>query len=167
MNIVAYEFIIWRPVLHNGKFSHNVIRREVLPAPSEEAHPAVRLKGREETIVTENLTVIAEPEYVKSVRKGQLVMREEFVADPQVPTTLVKEQQDCGSVENNGKDFISAINSVIDEASQQTMPTRAARLTAFGILTFLDGSEENFLGTDKWRVCTTDGQIVKFNHHDL
>ena len=95
MNIVAYEFIIWRPILHNRKFSHNTVRREVLQAQPNGELPDIVLEGKEESVIHASLTIVAEPEYIKSVRKGQLVMREEFVADPQVPPD---EEEECSSI---------------------------------------------------------------------
>lgn len=66
----AFEFIIWRPVNHNGKFSHYTSRRVVIEAESQrQARQCVILKGRAETVVHEDLTVTAEDEYIHSARQ--------------------------------------------------------------------------------------------------
>ena len=81
MMCTAFEFFIWQPIYHNGKFSHNVSRRLVRRADNYGKFPDIShlLKPRRETMVSDSLTVVAEPEYVTDMRKGKLVVREEFV----------------------------------------------------------------------------------------
>lgn len=67
--------------------------------------------------------------------------------------------------------FLDAVRLVIQEASKQSSPARAARLTAFGILTIIDGSGESFATDYPFRVCAPNEngkyKPISVFHYDL
>ena len=65
----AFEIELWVGVRHNGKFSHNVIRTELIHARNEqEARGKIMLKGGT-TYVTGTLKIEASTEYLYSCKK--------------------------------------------------------------------------------------------------
>ena len=65
----GYELHIWRSVYHNGQFSHNLARTEIVHAWTEKQAVAIaQLAGEELTRVNDSLVVRASEEYVYCVR---------------------------------------------------------------------------------------------------
>ncbi len=65
-----------------------------------------------------------------------------------------------------GKDFLNAVRSIVQESSRQESSARAAHITAFSILVLIDGSGESFSDV-MYELKTKAGQDVKFLHHEL
>ena len=63
------------------------------------------------------------------------------------------------------EEFLQEIRNIVEDCSQYESSAKAAGLTAFVILTMLDGSGE--YGGNQYRVVTEDGELVEFGHHEL
>lgn len=74
-------------------------------------------------------------------------------------------------MDKNGELFLDAVRLVIQEASKQSNPARAAHLTAFGVLTIIDGAGESFATDYPFRICVPDekGEYkpISVFHYDL
>jgi len=65
----GYKLSIWRSIYHNGQFSHNLTRKEVIHAWSEQqARALTQLADEELTRVSDLLVVRAGEEYIYCIR---------------------------------------------------------------------------------------------------
>ena len=74
----AYRISVWRSVRHNGKFSHTVIREELIHARNEtEARGKIALAPTREW-ASGTLTIVASSEFIYSARKIGTVRKQLF-----------------------------------------------------------------------------------------
>ena len=66
-----------------------------------------------------------------------------------------------------GKEFIGIVQSIVDEAQKSISPERRAGFVAFQICMMLDDTGEFGDGAGKFKVVTTKGKRVEFEHHDV
>lgn len=65
----GYEFWVWTPIKHNGKFSHYNSDRHVVHAETEqEARDSIHLEKGRVTNVHEGFVITVEDQFIYSVR---------------------------------------------------------------------------------------------------